>query len=246
MKLLLVILVIELITSCGQENSSQEKIIGGKKIDQNAVNRTFPGVVAVYKNGKPHCGGALVTRNRIISAAHCFKGDHNQYTFVIGHSKPSANLAVKAQSITIYDSYSHHRNDFAIVKLKHFVSTRPFPINGSPSFPFRNTQVLVLGWGAEKLGGGMVKQLKKVDLEVISNEECQQKMKGFYKIEDSMLCTHKPNKDACDGDSGGPLLASYQNQWVIVGLVSFGLGCANRYPGVFTRVSSFIDMIKDH
>ncbi len=50
--------------------------------------------------------------------------------------------------------------------------------------------------------------------------------------------------DTCQGDSGGPLMAFVNNTWILAGLTSFGYGCAEAgYPGVYTRVSSFISFI---
>lgn len=52
--------------------------------------------------------------------------------------------------------------------------------------------------------------------------------------------------DACQGDSGGPLMMfTLSNQWVLVGLVSNGIGCARAdYMGVYTRVAFFTDWIR--
>jgi len=50
--------------------------------------------------------------------------------------------------------------------------------------------------------------------------------------------------DTCQGDSGGPLMAFVNNSWILGGITSFGHGCALAgYPGVYTRVSSFVTFI---
>ncbi|XP_037080830.1 transmembrane protease serine 5-like isoform X2 [Pollicipes pollicipes] len=51
-------------------------------------------------------------------------------------------------------------------------------------------------------------------------------------------------QDACQGDSGGPMFYWDGSTWRQVGVVSWGRGCAvSQYPGIFTRVSAFVDFI---
>ncbi len=50
--------------------------------------------------------------------------------------------------------------------------------------------------------------------------------------------------DTCNGDSGGPLMAFYNNRWVLAGITSFGERCAEPdQPGVYTRVSSLVPFV---
>ena len=47
------------------------------------------------------------------------------------------------------------------------------------------------------------------------------------------------------GDSGGPLVANVcTSKWVVVGIVSYGTGCARPdSPGVYTRVPNYVEWI---
>jgi len=46
------------------------------------------------------------------------------------------------------------------------------------------------------------------------------------------------------GDSGGPLVHNVQGRWTLIGLTSFGDGCARPgYPGVYTEVGHHLEWI---
>jgi len=80
-----------------------------------------------------------------------------------------------------------------------------------------------------------------------SNAECGSKY-GSSNILPSMICAAAPGIDSCQGDSGGPLVHKNANgKWELVGVVSWGYGCADpNYPGVYARVSNLLPFITQH
>jgi trypsin len=62
-----------------------------------------------------------------------------------------------------------------------------------------------------------------------------------YKITENALCAEGGNKyDSCQGDSGGPLIIKGENSTtdVLVGVVSWGFGCATAISEIFPGVYS--------
>lgn len=99
------------------------------------------------------------------------------------------------------------------------------------------------GFGAISNGGKMSQDLLKVNLRVISNEECQKAYNQTNAIQPSNICTTwftQQGQSVCDGDSGGPLIHKVDGRDVLVGVASFGSkkGC-DTAPTAFARVSSY-------
>ena len=80
--------------------------------------------------------------------------------------------------------------------------------------------------------------LMQVDLSNLPQSQCEAQYSGFLGA--GVICagSSTPGKDSCTGDSGGPLTrAQGRNERVLVGVVSWGKGCAlPGVPGIYTNV----------
>ncbi|CAL8129049.1 unnamed protein product [Orchesella dallaii] len=148
--------------------------------------------------------------------------------------------------------------DFALLRLKKKIkldeSDSPTPIclppaNTFESFDLKGKILTVSGWGlADEHAKASTRLLQKLDVPYIPSKKCLK----FYKklITPRMMCSgfEGGEKDACTGDSGGPLIVQAKaKQWWQMGIVSFGEGCARAgKPGVYSKVTEMTQWINFH
>ena len=223
--------------------------------------------------------------------SHCVRDDES-ITVVIGGNAVDEGEIIRVINAVKHGSYNTITDgyDVGLLFLEHLTTldiTLPI-LNYDNEFPSPGATTYAMGWGdTDVLTYEQVSDwLMIVDLEVISNDDCNAAEKGgvSYKnwVTDDMMCTYSENQDACQGDSGmarfvhmrglyidsllsstptsqlayyirspthaiigGPLIVrpgggvKYD---ILVGLVSWGVGCAY-LPGVFSRVSMSYDWI---
>jgi secreted trypsin-like serine protease len=149
-------------------------------------------------------------------------------------------LAVSAVVVHPKFSLETMRYDAALLVLDRAVTGVPIVPLATAS-PAAGTKVNAAGWGktAER-ATSLTPHLRSVALEIAPTRECRRGSAelGEY-FPPSMLCASAPGRDTCAGDSGGPLVATSNGHVVLVGVTSFGVGCARAgHPGVYTRASA--------
>jgi len=126
-------------------------------------------------------------------------------------------------------------------------------------FQFNNGTGLrcwVAGWGKNEIDGSFQFIQHKVDLPLVESNACNDDLKRAlekqrpgsgrrFNLHPSEICAGgQVGKDACTGDGGSPLVCQAQSgRWTVVGLVTWGVGCASDVPGVYARMSQFTSWI---
>ncbi|NP_001166089.1 serine protease 72 precursor [Nasonia vitripennis] len=199
------------------------------------------------------CGGSVLNKNYIITAAHCVSGTNPEtIQVIVGTLNLDDPQAVYfASKITVHEAYSpsnSYKNDIALIKVQSpikfskTVSTVILP--KANAVIDADKHAVVSGYGHLYQNGPTPKDLQKVGVLIADQQYCNNVYtKLGEKVHETHICAHDPvvEHGSCQGDSGGPLTVD----GVLVGLVSWALGCAQvNYPTVFTRVSEYIDWIE--
>lgn len=231
------------------KNQVAPKIVGGVQVDPK--DRYLYQVALTFPWGQQYCGGSLIAPGWVLSAAHCALGygSHVQ----IGRwdlnddTEDYEDIQVDYELVhPDYDNLSFD-NDFMLLKLKTDSQYPPVSINDGSQNSSPGTDVTTMGWGTTSFDGTSSDVLLEVEVDIVENAQCNLDYDG--EITENMLCAARLGKDACQGDSGGPLVIrgnSYTED-VLVGVVSWGMGCASpNFPGVYARVSKAYNWISEY
>ena len=204
------------------------------------------------------CGGSIISRNFVLTAAHCTDIDKSALVVRAGSSYWLFGGQVRSVSQVIkHENYRKNfygiaQNDIALLRVsKPFrfdKYTRPIALFNKNEASPAGSMAVVSGWGAK--GQGLIKglaiRLQKTGIPIVRKSLCNKAYKTFGGIPEGQICAAyygQGGKDTCSGDSGGPLVINGR----LAGIISWGNGCAEPYyPGVYTEVAYYRDWIYRH
>ncbi|XP_053689365.1 chymotrypsin-1-like [Sabethes cyaneus] len=212
-----------------------------------------PYQVSLQNRNGHFCGGAIIDRRWVLTAAHCLSDVRpREVVVIVGTTKLSMGgwpfFVSKLIAHPEYDS-EHVTNDIGLVKIRGlflWLPTLVEKVGFSKEFVTAGQEATLTGWGGTRQSGGPASdKLQFVLLKVIEQDQCKIKLDM---IGDGHICTFtQEGQGICRGDSGSPLV----KQGKVIGVASFGLGfppersCAAGFPDGFTRVSHYYTWIKD-
>ncbi|XP_004675137.1 PREDICTED: mannan-binding lectin serine protease 1 isoform X2 [Condylura cristata] len=245
------------------------RIFNGRPVQKG----TSPWIAMLsHLNGQPFCGGSLLGSKWIVTTAHCLHQFLNPEDPILYDSlllKPSEfkiimgkhwrrrsdeteqHLGVKHIFLhPLYDPNTFE-NDVALLELLESAKLNDFvmPICLPERPPPEGAMVIVSGWGKQFLHR-FPEILMEIEIPIVDHRTCQAAYAPLKKkVTKDMICAGEKEggKDACAGDSGGPMvtLDRERGQWYLVGTVSWGDDCGkkDRY-GVYSYIYQNKDWIQ--
>lgn len=240
-----------------RDNLVSPFIVGG--VDVPPGERSYQ--ISVQDEFGHFCGGALISREWILTAAHCVTGNVVFNTLYAAYGSndlsSSDNYHMPVVDVFIHPDFdiSTLDYDFAMLRLAE-PAPQEVPVLPliTPELMLEYAQTgdmaMVSGWGLIDNEGNGTDILQQVDVPLVDAELCsvQYEELGLGVLTEQMLCAGYPEggKDSCFGDSGGPLTVNIEGVDFSIGVVSWGsFECATAdAPGVYAKTVSALDWIE--
>ena len=235
----------------------QPRVVGGEPVPSGDFR--FVASLGDVRNGltaygRHFCGASLIDRNSVLTAAHCVRGTPKRpLRVVVGRTVLSGG---GGQTRRVARIFIHPRfggvvsvaYDAAVLTLKSPVKgIPPIKLAGAAQDPLerRGYPATIAGWGNTikqpprgNNGGDYPDRMRVARVTMVSDTTARKAYGPLY-VGALMVAAGRGERDACDGDSGGPLFGRMAGKRYQIGITSFGKGCAARsYPGAYTEVNA--------
>ncbi|XP_049779321.1 trypsin delta-like [Schistocerca cancellata] len=213
------------------------RVVGGEPVDISQC----PWQASVENGGLHYCVGSIISPSWVLTAAHCLIGVAGSYLSVraVTSTRESGGIVYSVANASYHGVFTVTAMDYDVGVLlivgSFTVGADVQVVDFSSTEPKAGTVVTVTGWGSLQPEGEYSEQLQAFKTSIVTRSACNASYGGL--ITERMVCAGEPEggKDACQGDSEGPLVAGNTQH----GIVSWGFGCANAtYPGVYSSVAS--------
>lgn len=217
------------------------------------------------------CGANLISDRYMLTAAHCLTIEQPAFVRlgvvnITSTSKTDPPVDIGIEKTILHPNYQTRplANDIALIKLNRTVTEdflKRICLYTKSSDPATDVPLTIAGWGSTEQDWEMSPLLLKAKATTYEREVCnailvndktdeKSSRRRILKLNPDQLCALGRNEtgdntgDTCIGDSGGPLELTIGRRRWLVGLTSTGKHCGTRFPGIYTRVSHFIDWIE--
>ena len=240
------------------EGAIQPQIVGGQSVPDGKY-KSIAALRDVTRGNSAYqqqfCGGTLIDRDSVLTAAHCVQGARPlQLRVAVGRTvlNSSQGQTRRVTAVFVHPRYNDTTDrafDAAVVRLNRRVRniapvSIPAPEDNDLETP--GDSATIAGWGNTERQGPKGDQrdrfpnrMQEAQVPIVADSTARSRYGTEYRRA-LMVAAGEANKDTCEGDSGGPLFVqSGAGDVSQIGITSFGVGCGtSRYPGVYAEANA--------
>ena len=235
---------------------AQPQVVGGDSVPDGkykfvaALRDTTRGNSAYQQQ---FCGGSLIDRDSVLTAAHCVRGmPAAKLRVTVGRTVLNSDQGQtrRVEKIFKHPHYSKDsfRYDAAVLKLERRIkniSPAKIPATTSNDLEEQGKTATIAGWGStvkqpSKKDPNYPNRMQEAQVPIVPDATAESRYGTEY-APALMLAAGEEGKDTCQGDSGGPIFVEEitTGQFLQIGITSFGRGCgARNYPGVYAEANA--------
>ncbi|CEG39152.1 serine protease trypsin-like protein [Plasmopara halstedii] len=237
------------------DHASRQLIIGGKVVEINT--KTYTTCLRSKPDADCYCAGALVSHRHVLTSAMCgaYQPDGiGPYFVTVGAH--SMRVATEGEHFKVVQVQNHTKHDvvngsydLALLTLDRPCTIPPIELAKQDDSDIKpGMWTKVMGWGLTSYPGEYSNELRSLDVEVWSDAQCME----FFQLDESYVCSGGfKGIGPCDGDLGGPLILEQKKTDpngpdlpdILIGISSWGYGCAEGSPDYNSRISTSVDWI---
>lgn len=231
---------------------SKARIIGGESVKRPPY---FLGL-GVQSFG---CSASYIGPRWAVTAAHCINRN-TLAPMTVTWADSIAEIEHKSsqvEAIFVHKDYDpdSKNHDIALLYLDDAVENipevQPILLDASRASGLAGTEVSVIGRGNRTSAGELYSsQTKSLFMKILDDRYCSSSITESGADLHWQFCAGKEvsqgGYDSCQGDSGGPVIVLEGGRSTLVGIVSWGQGCAQKdLPGFYTRIKPHLRWIED-